>query len=125
MHVCTALNVQNDFYTLYSLLFRFIDARDLVALFACAQRAYGTRVDIVQHCVRVENAHLRCLFRIDGKKLSCIGDVVMLCDVPHDALHFKTPARITRPFRTWWARARSSKRYFPSLHPPRTFEPKH
>jgi hypothetical protein len=78
MYVCTALNVQNDFYTLYALLFRVLDARDLVALFACAQRAYGTRVDIAQRCVRVENAYLRCAFCIDGKKVVCSGDVEVL-----------------------------------------------
>jgi hypothetical protein len=78
--VCTALNVQNDFYSVYSLLFRCIDAHDLVALFACVQRAYGTRVDIAQQCVRVDNAYLRCAFHINGKQILCSGDVVMLCD---------------------------------------------
>jgi hypothetical protein len=73
MHVCTALNVHNNFCTLYSLLHCCVDYVDLFALFAEAQHAYGTRVytnvtcNGVKHCVCVVTLYRVCVFSVrDG-----------------------------------------------------------
>ena len=79
MHVCTALNVHNDLYSLYSLLCCCIDAHDFIALFAEIQRPYGTSVwsgvtcNGALHCVYVQNAYCECMCHIDGNVISCIG----------------------------------------------------
>jgi len=83
MHVCTALNVDNDFYTLYTLLNCCIDCDDFFALFACVQHAYGTRVyrgvacNGVINCVCVVTMYRVCVLSVDGAVVTVLHNIVL------------------------------------------------
>jgi hypothetical protein len=82
MHVCTALNVHNNFCTLYSFLHCCVDYRDLFALFAEAQHAYGTRVydDVtyrdVPHCVCVVTLYRVCVLSVHDRVAAVLCEFV-------------------------------------------------
>jgi len=83
MHVCTALHVHNDSRNLYSLLNCCVDCADVFALFAEAQRAYGTRVfcnvvcNDVMNCVCVVTLYRVCVFGVDDNVVSVLHDLTM------------------------------------------------
>jgi hypothetical protein len=92
MHVCTALHLHNDFCTLYSLLHCCYDFDDFFALFAEAQRAYGTRVfsgvtcNDEQRCVCVVTLYRVYVFRVNGEGVVSVVSDVNLCVLPPRAI---------------------------------------
>jgi hypothetical protein len=85
MHVCTALHARNDFCTLYFRLHCCPHINDVFALFACVQRAYGTRVFSnmtfrgMSNCVCVVTLYRVCVFHVVA------GDVnVVRASVTHE-----------------------------------------
>ena len=82
MHVCTALHVQNDFFILYGRLHCCYDIDEFFELFACVQRAYGTRVFSnvtycgVTNCVCVVTLYRVCVFRVVARDVSVVRTFV-------------------------------------------------
>jgi hypothetical protein len=78
MHVCTALHARNDFCTLYIRLHCCVNSDAFFALFAEAQRAYGTRVFSgvtfrgVYNCVCVVTMYRVCVLRVVAGNVSVV-----------------------------------------------------
>ena len=103
MHVCTALHLNNDFFTLHRLLHCMLHPFDLFVLFGEAQRAYGTRVtcDVsyqgLLHCVHVVNMYRDCVYHVADGVVTCIHETVTWSVAPPHLLHILQPRPVMPP----------------------------